>query len=429
MFRLGCKAHSCCYQVLLVPAFLFLVLNGCFNGAANAFTPPSPRSRAVPSPELRMIASFGGGFGSGDSAASTAAALDLLYADQQGARARRASEEKELLERGKRKVRPLKAPKIKAKPIKAGSGFGKASGPAKVNDDRSPRERLGAAQAEMVARDGVLRIDRALSGEAADLLREHVLRERDRAESATSSTDGVGDFDNLSRQLYGVENRRKERCDLLLSLVVDSEGGEGGKTGAVISALDELLGSEGTLLPIYEELVTSEGELYEFASVITNPGADRQQIHPDLPFRVEAPLYVVFLALQDVTEAMGPTTFLLGSHTREAIDAFNDPSTKDNLLLNSDGRLAVLKKGDAVVFDARVLHCGNANDEFQGETRALLNFSFRSPKETGGLGYDGSMRPGYVGAMNLGDVTEALRNYGEGDADPFSKYGDGLIVA
>ena len=281
----------------------------------------------------------------------------------------------------------------------------------------------------MVARDGVLRIDRALSGEAADLLREHVLRERDRAESATSSTDGVGDFDNLSRQLYGVENRRKERCDLLLSLVVDSEGGEGGETGAVISALDELLGSEGTLLPIYEELVTSEGELYEFASVITNPGADRQQIHPDLPFRVEAPLYVVFLALQDVTEAMGPTTFLLGSHTREAIDAFNDPSTKDNLLLNSDGRLAVLKKGDAVVFDARVLHCGNANDEFQGETRALLNFSFRSPKETGGLGYDGSMRPGYVGAMNLGDVTEALRNYGEGDADPFSKYGDGLIVA
>ena len=393
-----------------------------------------------------MIKSFGGGFGNTDSAA-TAAALDLLYSDQQGARARRADEEKELLERQKKKVRILKAPKLKAKPIKSGSGFGNKGGGAaknkKKNDndndngngndndndnvDPSPRARLGAAQADVMHKDGVIRIDKALSSLTADKLRDHVLRERDRAETATSA-DGT---DDLSRQLYGVENRRKERCDLLLSLALDPEDNNkqhSGDIGVVLAALDELLGSEGTLRSIYNNLVTSDGEFYEFASVVTNPGADRQQIHPDLPFRRVAPLYVVFLALQDVTEEMGPTTFLLGSQTREAIDAFNDPTKRDDLLLGADSRLAVLKKGDAVVFDARILHCGNANDEELGRTRALLNFSFRNPKETGGLGYDGSMRPGYVGAMTLGDVGEALRRYGEGDDDPFARYGNGLVA-
>jgi len=84
------------------------------------------------------------------------------------------------------------------------------------------------------------------------------------------------------------------------------------------------------------------------------------------------------------------------------------------------------KRCDCVVFDARILHCGNANVSFN-KTRALLNFSFRNPKVEGALGHEGSIRPGYCQAMSLADVGEALRTYAKGDADPFRKYGSGLL--
>ena len=56
----------------------------------------------------------------------------------------------------------------------------------------------------------------------------------------------------------------------------------------------------------------------------------------------------------------------------------------------------------------------------------MFNFSFRNPKEIGSLGYCGSMRPGYVGKLSLGDVGAALANHENGSPSPFEKYGDGL---
>ena len=194
----------------------------------------------------------------------------------------------------------------------------------------------------------------------------------------------------------------------------------------VADALQELLGKQGTLRALYEKLVTLDGEFYELASVITDPGSIRQQVHPDLPFREEAPLYVIFLALQDVNEYMGPTTFLMKTHTSKENAKFNDYSQKDSQLEAANCCLATLKKGDAVLFDARILHCGNANDPEKGSTRALFNFSFRNPKVTGNLGYEGSIRPGYVGAMTLADLGFALESYENGEKEPFAKYSDGL---
>jgi hypothetical protein len=56
----------------------------------------------------------------------------------------------------------------------------------------------------------------------------------------------------------------------------------------------------------------------------------------------------------------------------------------------------------------------------------LFNFSFRNPEITGDLGYAGSIRPGYFDTMNLGDMSDALIAYGNGEKEPFGKYGDGL---
>mmetsp|Transcript_47354 Transcript_47354/g.100626 ORF Transcript_47354/g.100626 Transcript_47354/m.100626 type:complete len:376 (-) Transcript_47354:201-1328(-) len=335
-------------------------------------------------------------------------ASDLLYEDQQKAKARRAADEQRLLGDN---IKPLVARKMKEVPIKRGSGFG-----AGKRDNRSPAQRLAVQQAKVMTRDGVMRIDNTLDGETCDRMRRHVLRQQELADMETEKNM------DLSEDYYGVENRRKHRCDLLLSLMPNEEDEE----DITLEVLQKVLGEKGTLRPIYEELVSNDGEFYEFAAVITNPGSDRQQIHPDLPQRKEAPLYVIFLALQDITEAMGPTTFLLGTHTQKERSKFDDHQRKDEQLANANSRLALLNKGDAVLFDARILHCGNANEEEGGSTRAMFNFSFRNPKETGNLGYCGSMRPGYVGKMSLGDVGVALAKHDDGFASPFAKYGDGL---
>jgi len=84
-----------------------------------------------------------------------------------------------------------------------------------------------------------------------------------------------------------------------------------------------------------------------------------------------------------------------------------------------------MPKGSAVVFDARILHCGNANSS--QTSRALFNFSFRNPLVQGNLGYEGSIRPGYGQKMTLSDVADALTSYQAGNKNPFAKYGSGLL--
>jgi len=347
-------------------------------------------------------------------------AHDLLYQDQQAAMERRALKEEELLRGKKKKLKELKAPKLKIPSVKAGTGFGSQSTP------QSPEERLANEQAKILNRDGVLRINSVLSPDLSDKLRSYVLEQQKIAEIETEK-DLI-----LSKAFYGVENQRKNRCDLQLSLLQGGYASDNGKKVnpdepyVLADALQELLGMNGTLRPIYQNLVTSEGEFYELASVITDPGSLRQQVHPDLPFKEIAPLYVIFLALQDVDENMGPTTFLLKTHTKKENAIFNDYSQKDEQLSRADSRIATLKKGDAVLFDARILHCGNANDAEKGSNRVLFNFSFRNPKVQSNLGYAGSIRPGYCGAISLDGIHNALIAYDNGDKNPFEHYGDGL---
>lgn len=339
-------------------------------------------------------------------------AKDLLYQDQQLAMEKRALYEETLL----KKAKELKSPILKPKQAKSGTGFG--GGASKVD----PNVQLAVEQVKVLRRDGVIRIDNALSNELADDFRTQILRQKNDAASMIEA--------NLvpSEALYGVENQRSSRCDLQLSLLRPENDDQ---RHVLADTLQELLGNCGTLRHIYEQLVTLDGEFYELAAVITDPGSSRQKIHPDLPFKKDAPLYVVFLALQDVNEAMGPTSFLLKTHTDKENRKFNNPSieVRDKQISSADHRISTLQKGDAVIFDARLLHCGNANDSKNGSTRVLFNFSFRNPKVVGDLGYKGSMRPCYERKMRLKEVSDALVEYEDDDTiDPFLKYGNGIDV-
>ena len=379
---------------------------------------------------------------------------------------RRALEEEDLMTAGGTKqVKELKAPKIKPKPPKSGRGFGGGgTSGANNNADDSIGARLATAQAKLIQRDGVLRIPGALSDELSDAFRGYVLEQQRLAVEMVEQSNG-NDHLRVSKSFYGVENSRQSRCDLQLSLlrggyardnendidtIDDNAASADIVPHTVADVLYELLSTEdGTLRHLYEHLVTTKGELYELAAVVTNPGSKRQQVHPDLPYTNKAaPLYVVFLALQDVTVDMGPTTFLLKTHNDETIQTktflgqTSTTESKNNVLKTADCKQSTLNKGDAVVFDARVLHCGNANDADKGSTRVLFNFSFRNPEITGNLGYPGSIRPGYSQAMALEDVTarvDAYGKHGSGNgneninvnirdaSESFAEYGDGLL--
>jgi ectoine hydroxylase-related dioxygenase (phytanoyl-CoA dioxygenase family) len=148
-------------------------------------------------------------------------------------------------------------------------------------------------------------------------------------------------------------------------------------------------------------------------------------------------LYVVFVAVQDVTATMGPTTFLLGTNTLEARKAYE--CDLDSLVANAEIRETTMKAGDLVVFDARTMHCGNANlgdeDGIAAPDRALFNFSFRNPAVMGNLGYKGSSRPRYTAqGIRLGHILQVVDGRKEHEnlkgepklPPPFARYGNGL---
>ncbi|KAL7516341.1 hypothetical protein ACHAWX_001368 [Stephanocyclus meneghinianus] len=355
---------------------------------------------------------------------SSLSASDLLYQDQQNALLRRALHEQTLLTSRTPTIPSLVSPKIKGLASSSGKGFASSSS---SSEDRAAT-RLAAARARILQNDGVLRIDSALSPTACDNLRHYVLEQRRAADETVRAHVDAGnivDADALARIYYGVENRRVGRCDLQLSLLRGGFSRDRNDDHAASPDVDEefpladallqLLGHKGTLRHLYERLVTPRGEFYELAAVVTDPGSRRQTIHPDLPWKPIAPLYVVFVALQNVTVEMGPTCFLVGTQTEEVDGSFNCGSVeeKDRVVRDSEGRLATLNKGDCVVFNARTLHCGNANESTK--MRALFNFLFRNPQVTEDLGYKGSMRLGYERAMTLSNFLQALNAYESGE--------------
>ena len=120
----------------------------------------------------------------------------------------------------------------------------------------------------------------------------------------------------------------------------------------------------------------------------------RQPIHPDEVYCFPAPTYSIFVALQDIDLAMGPTVFLPRTKTEEAHAVFNsDVNSKNSFLSKCEYKVSVLKQGDVAIFDSRTLHCGSAN---HSKRRAQLYFTLQNPlipKEEG-VSRNNSMQKG-----------------------------------
>jgi hypothetical protein len=268
-------------------------------------------------------------------------------------------------------------------------------------------------------RDGVVRIDSVLCPDVADALRYSFEDQKILAWFA-----GMEGAEAAAGRVFYGQKQNEKMCDLQLSMLRGGFAGDNAKNVSdterhiLADVLQDVLGPSGTLTSLCENLVTSEGELYEMAALVTDPGneVEQEKVQSILPVQGSsdtAPLYCILLALQDVDENMGPMTFFMNTHSSgESPDV--------------PCRISTMKKGDAILFDARISFSSNANDAQNGSTSTMLNISFRNPQVQGDLEYVGSLRPGYRGAMNLGDLTGALLAYGNGDGNAFEKYGDGI---
>ena len=212
-----------------------------------------------------------------------------------------------------------------------------------------------AAEPERVCkaleRDGCARVNQALSAETAGALLAHV--------NAVLEERSSGRMGFEEGELLG-----PNRYDLQLGL-----------EPLVCQALAELL---SPVRPLFSAALGEDAELYELAALVSDPGSPRQPVHADFPALAheDSPaIMIAFAALQDVAAEMGPTSIVPRTHTAEAHAHFNSRDGRLPLLREAPSLLGVLDVGDANLIDARVLHCGGAN---QGATRRVLFYcSFR----------------------------------------------------
>ena len=113
--------------------------------------------------------------------------------------------------------------------------------------------------------------------------------------------------------------------------------------------------------------------------MISRPGATSQPFHPDIIWQHPEPsALVVWIALCDVSREMGPILLLPRTHTRMAHAVFQhtrDPRAAADAVGCAEGAGPLLRRGDALVMDSRVLHCGLAN--CSDRDRTLFYCTFR----------------------------------------------------
>ena len=210
--------------------------------------------------------------------------------------------------------------------------------------------------------DGCAVARAAISAEAASALLAHVNAEL-QAKRAEAESDLAAATTNFGDVLM-----RENRYDMMLDLAPP-----------VRAAFREALTG---LKPVLAERLGEDAELFEMAALVSDPRAPRQPVHPDTPYRKgeDAAVVTAFIALQDVSDEMGPTSFIPGTHnSAEAHERFNsrDDGGRERIALLRDApnHVGTLSVGDANLIDSRLIHCGGSNDS--RSRRVLFYVSFR----------------------------------------------------
>jgi ectoine hydroxylase-related dioxygenase (phytanoyl-CoA dioxygenase family) len=327
----------------------------------------------------------------------------MLYQEQEKLIVSRGELEEEMMSKT---AKPLETIKIKIRGAGGGGGFGGSSSSRKGKNSSLKAE--GKEYAKVLKKKGVVRIDNVLSNNVADAMREYVYALRKKSETEVAA----GDIKSIQR--FADVLLKKDRCDLTLPFgedIITEAMNEALRESAVAQTIVSILGKDATL--------------YEFSTLISDPGSQRQCLHPDTPFLEDMGpvLFTVFIALQDIRLDMGPTTFLPGTHTLKAHTEFQDndstngESRKDKLIRGNEAVLGILPKGSCSIFDSRLLHAGTSNKS-ESDSRALFYFSFKK-KTVGYPGNPASIRTELGAAqIPLSGLIDDLDSFSKGKGHP-----------
>jgi len=244
-------------------------------------------------------------------------------------------------------------------------------------DPKQDKSRFGA----VIVEQGVARINDRLSKETAASLLEFVNGYLE--EALTTKVEDMTLEEIYKQQTYFADVREKRnRWDMLLPLE---------ESDAVQLALREMLVEDSVLSDSIDSILGPSAQLYEMGSLISDPGSERQLLHADYNYQPDfqpdiPPALTCFVALQDIDESMGPTTFLTSSATEQYHEEiavgqeynYGDGAHKSKLLSESTNHLSTLNTGDCSLYNPMTLHCGGANRS--NKRRVIFYFSFKNKK-------------------------------------------------
>eukprot|EP00967_Tisochrysis_lutea_P089089 scaffold126678_cov31-Tisochrysis_lutea.AAC.4 len=214
---------------------------------------------------------------------------------------------------------------------------------------------------------GVTRLGSVLSARSAQVLRCEIVRQLHEVQRVDGQKIADGQVDApLSAVLSSVAQLEEDVCtrwDLRLRL-----------TPAVRDAIREALSHPG-LVGALTTVAGLDAELWECAALISAPGAAPQPLHSDTLWDDAGVLFSTFIAVQAITKSMGPTRFVIGSHTANAHQAFDDQGIQYISHISDSAALGLLQTGEATLYDGRILHCGGPNSS--QEMRVMFYLTFR----------------------------------------------------
>eukprot|EP00040_Diaphanoeca_grandis_P015018 m.76395 g.76395 ORF g.76395 m.76395 type:complete len:355 (+) comp24891_c1_seq6:199-1263(+) len=216
---------------------------------------------------------------------------------------------------------------------------------------------------EMLEEDGYVVLPGALPIDQVEELKAELKREL--YEKIDSETTPAGD----PASCFAKINSRHHRHDMRLRL-------EGNVSKAVKTVIN------GCYAAIYLKLFPPAAQLVELGVITSQGGAQRQTIHSDIDFDADSRrIYTSFMALQDITPEMGPTMIWPGTNSQYFCEFYkprmNGPV--DQYYSRNTPATMVVKAGDVVLMDTRVMHCGGENQS--RSDRMLMHFSFESTEE------------------------------------------------
>ena len=231
----------------------------------------------------------------------------------------------------------------------------------------------GATLAQVLDQEGVVRIDGVLRESMCDECLELINAQLAGSEKETTKHfDAETEEQTFNLPGFGNVFSRKNRYDMFLR-----------NEGVLECALASMLQDGSMLGNLFTSLLEGlTGTFHEFSSLISDPTSSSQSIHPDSRYTEHAPIWTVFVALQDIHNDMGPTVFLPRTNTLACHEMWKkSPHDKEQWLASCQYRRSSLRKGDCAIMDSRLFHFGGANES--QTRRVLLYFTIQNPKHGG----------------------------------------------